>query len=62
MMAKLRSHGDNLLNQQRMDYWVSRMGNKLFKFLEPDLSSHGELLMSEYELVSYFNLLYINSN
>ena len=38
------------------------MGDKLSKLLEPYLSSYGELLMSEYELVSYFNLLYINSN
>ena len=38
------------------------MGDKPSKLLEPYLSSHGELLMSEHELVSYFNLLYINSN
>ena len=61
MMAKLRSHGE-LSNQQRLDYWVSRIGDKPSKFLESYLNEHGELLMSEHELVSYFNLLYINSN
>ena len=61
-MVKLRSHSKNLLNQQRIDYQVSRMSNKPFKFLELYLSSYGELLISKYKLVSYFNLLYINSN
>ena len=61
IMAKLRSHSE-LSNQQRLDYWVSRMGDKLSKFLELYLNEHSELLISEYKLVSYFNLLYINSN
>ena len=38
------------------------MGNKPSKLLEPYLDAHSELLISEYKLVSYFNLLYVNSN
>ena len=38
------------------------MGDKPSKLLELYLSSHGELLISEHELVNYFNLLYVNSN
>ena len=41
---------------------MSRIGNKPSKLLELYLSSYGELLISEYKLVSYFNLLYVNSN
>ena len=41
---------------------MSRIGDKLSKFLELYLNDYSELLISEYKLVSYFNILYINNN
>ena len=38
------------------------MGDKPSKLLEPYLSSHGELLIGEHELMDYLNLVYVNSN
>ena len=38
------------------------MGDKLSKFLEVYINEYGELLMSEYDLVSYVNLVYVNIN
>ena len=41
---------------------MSRLGDKPSKFLEAHINEYGELLMSEYDLVSYFKLVYVNSN
>ena len=38
------------------------MGDKLSKFFEPYLSSFGELLIGEYKLIDYLNLVNVNSN
>ena len=38
------------------------MGDKLCKFLEAYINEYVELLISEYNLTSYFNLVYVNSN
>ena len=40
---------------------MSRIGDKLSKFLEAHINEYSELLISEYNLVSYINLVYVNS-
>ena len=65
-MAKLRSHGD-LSSQQRLDYQMSRIGEKPSKFLELYLNEQGLLIsahgpISKKEFLDLMNLVYINSN